>query len=108
MIYFKGTIPTGVGIEEMKPAKLDFKIYPNPASNYVILDFDGENDIEHAYISVFTTEGKLVAERFLTNPKTTRLNFDFLPNGIYLFSVKSIDSRNQVKMGAVKIMIVND
>lgn len=106
--YFKGTIPTGVGIAEVKPEKLEFNIYPNPASNYIILSFSNPELVRTAHVSLYTTEGKLVAERILNNPGTTRLNFDYLPNGIYLLGVESIDNNGKSKFGSSKVMIVNN
>jgi hypothetical protein len=106
--YFKGSVPTGVGIKQSIPSSLNFRIYPNPASNYIIISFSTPVDIKQAYISLYNSSGQIVAERILNNPSTTRLNFDYLPTGVYFISVKTTDFNGIQQIGSSKVLIVNN
>lgn len=104
--YFKGTTPASVGIKEREIPKTNFTIYPNPADNYIIIKFQNPELIEKAHISLYTIEGKIVAERLLTGDSNPMLVFDYLPTGVYLVGIETIDKSGKKHYGYSKVMIV--
>ena len=75
------------------------KIYPNPTSGFINLQFKKsiDNDIE---ISVLDFSGRLLLNEMYSNQKTIKLNISDLDNGIYLIKIRT----GQVNTLVVKII----
>jgi len=106
--YFKGIIPAGVGFKKVNPPKSSVRIYPNPAKNYIMVRFENPENLKNATVKLYTIEGKLVAERYLKSFATNKLDFSYLPSGIYFIDVESTDYFNKVEHSSHKLLIVNE
>ncbi len=66
----------------------DVRIYPNPAVNYVTLEYNDLSD--NAYINVFDAQGKVVLTQYLTNNSgSAKVDVQDLLGGIYMVRVIS-------------------
>ena len=65
--------------------KNNFKLFPNPASNYVTIQFDA---LHNAKLEVVDLMGKVLMEHELDS-KNMIINIENLPKGIFLFKVIS-------------------
>lgn len=65
-----------------------FKIYPNPSSNFLVVENNSNTDIEN--ISIKDLTGKMVL-KFAKNVSV--LNIESLENGMYLINITS-DKKN--------------
>lgn len=63
---------------------IDFNVYPNPASDEIIIDNKTHKTIRQ--LSLFTTDSKLIFKHTL--PNTNRLNTGNLSNGMYILNVQ--------------------
>ena len=83
---------TAIGVTE--PELSPFKLYPNPAKDYLVLEYSGKETDFHLTISDLS--GKAVLSKAYQNlPKT--LNVSQLPSGIYFMAISSSKSRHTVK-----------
>ena len=78
---------------------LGLKVYPNPTSDFINLQFEKsiDNEIE---ISVFDFSGRLLLNKMYSNQKTIKLNISDLDNGIYLIKIRT----GQVNTLVIKII----
>lgn len=74
----------GTSIEEIAP-NFECKIYPNPTSNYINVCAP-----EGSSIQVFSMSGKLLQQTTAIS-KTNRVGVNYLPEGIYLVKINSMD-----------------
>ncbi|MFK7807878.1 MAG: S8 family serine peptidase [Saprospiraceae bacterium] len=83
-----------IGTSELLGTKLS--LYPNPASDFVQLDFDN-NTLTSVNIDLYTTDGKLIKsiESYNANNKITTSD---LPKGTYLLKVQSKDNSTVLKL----------
>lgn len=66
----------------------DISIYPNPSNNSVFIDYTKiTNKVES--IDVFDLIGKKVISEKPNDNQLNKLDVEFLPNGIYLFKIKT-------------------
>jgi Secretion system C-terminal sorting domain len=70
---------------------IDFKIYPNPASNILNID----NQIAISSFKIFNTLGSLILEKNSFLEKN--INISNLNNGVYFIEVVDIDNNKSVK-----------
>lgn len=77
------------------------KIFPNPTSGQVHLDFSGA-DKGKLQVDVFDSQGKLVIHRTFNQPGLETIELDHLRTGMYLFIVK--DEKEVV--GSRKIEVI--
>jgi hypothetical protein len=68
-----------VGIDQIISSD-DLKVYPNPTSNNLFFEWDGQYNIEQVF--VYDTQGKLVLTQTVSTSNT--VNLSELPNGLYL------------------------
>ncbi len=69
-----------LGVNEVLDTKIS--IYPNPTSNYIIID--SEYPIES--IKFYSIQGKLVLKE---NNLTSRVNISHLPTGVYFIKIET-------------------
>ncbi len=63
------------------------KVYPNPANNYINIEFESVADIAGNY-SLFDVNGRLL-ENGVLNSSITKLNLEDKSNGIYVIIITS-------------------
>jgi len=71
-------------VDETKGIKNEFKIYPNPANNFI----DIETELKNYSISVFDNMGKLILKE-KSNQNNTRIDLSPFSNGIYFIQLQS-------------------
>lgn len=76
--------PIGVGIEDVYPAE-SFKIYPNPASEYIDIDFDNSFT---GSITVRDISGREVTSVIVSDVFTNRMSVENLATGLYFIIVQ--------------------
>lgn len=77
-----------VGINDI-PALSEFKMFPNPASNQANIEL-GETNGENVTVSIFTVDGRMIAQRNYGNVPNNMmipLNTDNWTKGIYMIQV---------------------
>ena len=87
-------------VEVNSPNILSFTMYPNPATESLILDFYGKN--ASGFIQIYSQQGQLVLESLIQDTNRTNLNIQMLVDGIYTIRFQDrtgkISSRKLVKM----------
>jgi hypothetical protein len=68
----------------------EFKITPNPASDY--LQVTADELIEE--VNLYSIDGKLLLNRTIGNVESTTLDISHLPTGVYLLSVQTEEETN--------------
>jgi hypothetical protein len=90
---YLGFTPTDMSINTIQP---EIQLFPNPFHNSItiknISELEGETNIR-----VFNIEDKLLYNFFLSSGTNT-MDFDFLPEGLYIFSVVQNNKTTQVKI----------
>ena len=81
IVYFK--TPGGVGCTELMINNL--KIYPNPASSFISITSDNN---EEAEIKIFDMMGRCVKNVFTDDLRSKTVNIEDLDNGIYVISIR--------------------
>ena len=66
----------------------DFKLFPNPADEYIAIDFNGLIQ-KNISIDIFNSTGKLVESYSFFNKNSIRLNVNDFANGIYIMSLST-------------------
>lgn len=80
----------------------NIRIYPNPASDLILVDFD-ESITEDVILSVIDFSGKICAEQKLNTGKSkTEIPVSALSAGIYV--IKALDSRGQLLLNQKVIL----
>jgi hypothetical protein len=73
----------------------DFTVLPNPASNSIILNHNGN----YNYIQIEEINGKIVFNATLnSNIRSEILDVSNLASGIYILSMKSINATSKIKL----------
>jgi len=77
------------------------KIYPNPASSYIILQRDSES-LTNLTIRITDVLGKMVFTKTITSPTNNEsVNIRSLPTGVYMLNIQAGDSN------VVKKLVIN-
>jgi len=86
------------GIKENSRNRLNLKVYPNPASDKVIVELD--NNLKPEKLSLSNTLGQVVWISRKTEAESTRLEIDLsqLPNGIYLLKADNRQGQSVFKV----------
>lgn len=83
---FKGS-PAGIAEEAMVGGSVS-EVYPNPANNYVSLDYQLTSEVKQANVKVFNLLGAEVKSANLeSNGNKLRMDISDLESGIYFYSV---------------------
>jgi len=75
-----------VGITEELLIKNDFKIYPNPTSNILIIDAININENRLEIFNIYTSDGRLIFSKQLDSSKMNFLQVNDFPSGMYIFN----------------------
>ena len=71
------------GIKETEGINLEYSVYPNPTTNYLILEI--EDDVQTQYIaSLYDVNGKLLKSKNITADKTKITTNDLAPATYFL------------------------
>ncbi len=77
-----------IGIED-HIANANFTIYPNPATDYVNVDYDLANNTEEATVEIFNLVGQSVKTiRLESNAGTATVNTSNLSQGVYFYAIR--------------------
>ncbi|MFM9943597.1 MAG: T9SS type A sorting domain-containing protein, partial [Bacteroidia bacterium] len=76
------TVKEKVGVQNPSIQK-GFLLYPNPISNYVIIESPG-----NAELTIYMKNGKEIMKTKITQ-KISRINTSSLVSGVYIFSLKT-------------------
>ena len=68
--------------------EVEFNIYPNPTSDYVMIDF---NSPVSSILEMFDIQGKLILNHSLYNQESFQLNLQTVASGSYLLKVNIAD-----------------
>ncbi|MFA6824420.1 MAG: T9SS type A sorting domain-containing protein, partial [Bacteroidales bacterium] len=66
--------------------KVNINVYPNPAKDYISVDFDSKN-FNQAEIELYDMQGKLVKKAKLKTQKGNRLDISSLKAGTYTYNI---------------------
>jgi hypothetical protein len=81
------------GIEEAKDISLSVSAYPNPTTDYLILDIEG--DVKTQYLmSLYDMQGRLLKNKKITSNQTSIAMGELLPATYFL---KVIEATKEVK-----------
>ena len=90
---------TSVGLEENENL-LDFSIFPNPATNFITINYELKNK-ENVQVEVYNTLGKKVLENQLETSKVVkgskRITLNRLSSGVYFIALKGESFSKQIK-----------
>lgn len=86
----------GVGIKEFKPNTVDFKVYPNPADQFIIIELDQNKMISQW--SIYDQQGRIVSQG-----NDERVNVGQLTKGIYYMQLIDVDG----EVGSKKFMVTH-
>lgn len=90
------TVSACVGIKELNNSG-NFKLYPNPASDYLILNSANDNDLT---FKVFDATGKLLIVKQLSG-RSNRIDINSLAKGIYFIEAQDTN-KNTYRQKIVK------
>ncbi len=88
-VEWNGCLPVGIGDIEIQP-KLAFVLYPNPAQDYVTLEFD-DYRLSVEEVMVFDMMGRLVRQVYVESNGSIVIDTRSLDNGLYQVVVKNKD-----------------
>ncbi|HET6243101.1 MAG: SBBP repeat-containing protein [Bacteroidetes bacterium] len=83
-----------------KPGATDIKIYPNPCSDYINLNYSGLNPVTYEIIDNL---GKVIVTG-LTNSEITRINITFLLEGKYILRLKTKEQKIPFSASFIKYL----
>ena len=72
----------------METEDFNFEMYPNPATNELIIEFLSKSAIAGYDVSIFDLTGKLLQENKLNSDNTNSINIKNLPSGLLLIKIK--------------------
>jgi hypothetical protein len=94
--------PPGCAQEAIKPMEEGYKVYPNPASNQLTIEYPAVSDNSALSLSIYDMLGHKMASWNLPSTETTATeNISALPTGMYLYIINSGD--NIVMRGKVMV-----
>lgn len=86
---------SGVGITEMEAIQNDIRLYPNPASEFILLQYTLDIESPFKRILFYTSLGQLVREENIAfKGKTVSVPISNLANGVYELELKNSSGQN--------------
>ena len=76
-----------LGVDDVRKSEGRLKIYPNPASEFVIVDIQGIDT--HCEYAIYDLFGRIVATGNLSSQNQNTLNINGLSPGLYVLMIKS-------------------
>ena len=94
-VYFNNIAVTGLEVLSVTTPERDvtFKVYPNPADNYVRVE--ASNSIDE--ITVYSIYGQSL-NKYTPNTSNYQVGLENLPSGIYLLKVSSNNTEKTIKI----------
>lgn len=77
-----------VGVDELEEEKQRFDIFPNPATDFLIVS-PKSNSNDNLIFELFNTMGKKISQINLNNNYPTQINMSEFENGLYIFSISN-------------------
>jgi hypothetical protein len=74
-------------------------IFPNPTSNHVVFEFEGE--LRHIYLKIYDVNGKLVIEKDERNTRSFQVDLLALPKGSYIYNMTA--DKSELKSGKLEL-----
>jgi hypothetical protein len=101
VVLYKGTTPGPIGIHENEKVQTGISIYPNPAKETFVIEFESSGDWE---VRIIDIHGKVMKRQ--KAERISRMQFDSgnLPAGLYY--VIAIENQYSKLMSASKIVII--
>lgn len=101
LAYFAGTTPPPAGKGEKPAMDYAIQVYPNPANEYINIDFPASPDVKIVKISLMDFSGKEILTIF---GGSSRLKTNDLKEGIYLLKFW-IETQDGLQNKVVKVII---
>ena len=85
-----------LGVDDVRKSEGRLKIYPNPASEFVIVDIQGIDT--HCEYAIYDLFGSMVATGTLSSQNQNTLNINGLKAGLYILMINSDDTVHSGKI----------
>lgn len=89
--------PKVTGITNINANNQGFKVYPNPASDLITINWDTQSQ-ENATVIITDISGKVVAQSEVSMSKNTTINVAKLQPGLYFLTVSTERNNNTQKL----------
>lgn len=86
---------TYVGLKEITLKEVSIDLYPNPASEAVVLKLN-DAELKMAAYQVYDLNGRVVSEDRIVNPYSVKIDRAGLSKGVYFVKVRYTDNRHSV------------
>ncbi|MEO6166923.1 MAG: T9SS type A sorting domain-containing protein, partial [Chitinophagales bacterium] len=70
-------------------AAWEVEVFPNPAAENVVFDFNDINDGDQLQLSIFTITGQLIRKELISGADTYNMNISQLNPGMYFFDAEN-------------------
>lgn len=104
--YFKGTqaLPLSAGIKpQQNNIDFSFKLYPNPANNFITIEFNSQH--KQSEIEVYNILGEKVLSKSVNNSDRLLINTLGLKTGLYICKIKFPESERIISESSKKFII---
>jgi len=76
-------------VQDIASASIDMVVYPNPASDLIIIEIDGPLSFE---VNLYNLEGKLIS----TSINVNQIKVKSISPGSYLLEIRDLDSNQKI------------
>ncbi|MBN2745113.1 MAG: T9SS type A sorting domain-containing protein [Bacteroidales bacterium] len=90
---FKGIAPPAVGLKPNKQDALSIGVYPNPASDFVMVDFS-QSIFPVLELQLIDLNGKLIHSETVAGKRFFTLSLSGVSSGLYILKVNDLEGRN--------------
>jgi len=88
-ITVEGTV---VGFEDI--SDLEFRLFPNPADNFVIVKSTA--NLQGFILTIYDTGGQMIRQKLLSEATDNNLEISGLASGVYFVKLESLDKKNRL------------